>query len=243
MHRYGDRIEFWEVVNEPSHLPEPKVDQPYRWARQIDPRAYLIINDYAVLSDGGPGVFKLLTAAKQSGVPFDGIGIQAHEPVGMRFPLDRVGMILDQYAALGKELHITEFTPPSAGQKILGSHREGVWDEAAQADYAVKFYRVCFAHPALRAITWWDLCDLASWQPGGGMLRADLTPKPVYEQLQRLIHQEWTTRLSAKADAGGRFSFRGFLGKYRILIETPQGKVERDIHLQKGGPAEITVSL
>ena len=31
------KIDFWEVVNEPSHLAEPKIDQPYRWARQADP--------------------------------------------------------------------------------------------------------------------------------------------------------------------------------------------------------------
>ena len=130
-------------------------------------------------------------------MPFDGIGIQAHEPRTMRFPLDRVQEILDQYATLGKGLHITEFTPASSGQKITGSHRDGVWDEAAQADYAVKFYRVCFAHPAMRAITWWDLCDQGSWLPGGGMLRADMSPKPVYEQLQRLIHDEWKTRRPA----------------------------------------------
>ena len=88
--RYRGKIEFWEVVNEPSHLAEPKIDQPYRWARQADPRACLIVNDYSVLADGGHGFFKLLTVAKRNGVPFDGIGIQAHEPMTMRFPLDRV---------------------------------------------------------------------------------------------------------------------------------------------------------
>ena len=33
MHRYQGKIEFWEVVNEPSHLPSLKIDDPYRWAR------------------------------------------------------------------------------------------------------------------------------------------------------------------------------------------------------------------
>jgi GH35 family endo-1,4-beta-xylanase len=31
LQRYRDRIEFWEVVNEPSHLAQPKIDEPYRW--------------------------------------------------------------------------------------------------------------------------------------------------------------------------------------------------------------------
>jgi GH35 family endo-1,4-beta-xylanase len=243
MGRYQGKIEFWEVVNEPSHLGKPKIDEPYRWARQFNPAAYLIVNDFQVLADGCPGFFRLLTEAKQNNVPFDGIGIQAHEPQNMRFPLDRVQGTLDHYATLGKQLHITEFTPDSGGQKIIDSQHGGLWDEAAQADYAVKFYRLCFAHPAMRAITWWDLSDQGSWRPGGGMLRADMSPKPVYEQLKRLIHEEWMTRLSATTDAGGGFSCRGFLGKYRIAIDLPGGKVEREIRITRDGPAEIVVRL
>lgn len=243
MQRYRGKIGFWEVVNEPSHLAEPKIDEPYRWAREANPGDCLIVNDYHVLADGGPGFFRLLTAAKQNDVPFDGIGIQAHEPRTMRFPLDRVQEILDQYASFGKGLHITEFTPASSGQKITGSHRDGVWDDAAQADYAVKFYRVCFAHSAMRAITWWDLCDQGSWLPGGGLLRADMSPKPVYEELRRLIHEEWRTRVTATTDDDGRFACRGFLGKYRLLLQMPDGKVEREVRLTKDGPPEIVVRL
>jgi hypothetical protein len=43
-----------------------------------------------VLADGCAGFSRLLSAAKQNDVPFDGIGIQAHEPRTMRFPMDRV---------------------------------------------------------------------------------------------------------------------------------------------------------
>jgi len=89
-------------------------------------------HDYHVLPDGAPAFFKLLSEAQRNGVPFDGIGIQAHEPRTMRFPLDRVQKVLDQYATFGKELHITEFEPAGSGQKITGSHRQGVWDEAAK---------------------------------------------------------------------------------------------------------------
>jgi GH35 family endo-1,4-beta-xylanase len=242
IHRYHDSIEFWEVVNEPSHLAEPKIDQPYRWARLADPKACLIVNDYYVLADGGPGFVKLLTAAMRNDVPFDGIGIQAHEPRPMRFPLEGVQKTLDQYATLGKGLNITEFTPTSSGQKITGSYREGVWDEAAQADYAVKFYRVCFAHPAMKAITWWDLSDQGSWLPGGGMLRADMSPKPVYEQLKRLIHEEWKTRIDSTTDAAGRFAFRGFCGTYRLTLDQPGHKLERQLKVVKGMSKDVVIT-
>jgi len=89
------------------------MDAPYRWAREADPHAALIVNDYHVLADGQPPFHRLLEEALARGVPFDGIGIQAHEPRTMRFPLERVRRTLDQYGSLGKDLHLTEFTPTS----------------------------------------------------------------------------------------------------------------------------------
>jgi GH35 family endo-1,4-beta-xylanase len=239
--RYHGKIGFYEVVNEPSHQPIPLIDEPNRWARAADPDAYLIVNDYHVLADGAPGFYRLLARAIAQGVPFDGIGIQAHEPRTMRFPIDRVQAILDRYATLGKELHITEFTPASGGEPITGSHLEGRWDESAQADYAVKFYRVCFAHPAVRAITWWDLSDQHSWRKGGGMLRADMSPKPVYDQLKHLIHEEWTTRVSGTTDASGQLAFRGFRGTYKVTVTKGVQKLERTITLRKGEERRIRV--
>jgi GH35 family endo-1,4-beta-xylanase len=241
MSRYQGRIEFWEVVNEPSHLPGLKVDEPYRWAREADPTARLIVNDYHVLADGQPPFHRLLEQALRDSVPFDGIGIQAHEPRTMRFPLERVRRTLDRYAALGKGLHITEFTPASSGQPISGSHLTGVWDEAAQADYAEKFYRVCFAHPSLVAITWWDLCDAQSWLKGGGLLRADLTPKPVYEALKKLLHEQWHTRLAGTTDRAGQLSVRGFFGRY--VVKLANDSATAVFQLAKDGPKEIVVPL
>lgn len=242
--RYRGKITFWEVVNEPAHFPDqPSINDPYRWAREADPTAHLIVNDYHVLADGTPEFLLLLKNAMADGVPFDGIGIQAHEPRTMRFPLDQAWRILDEYAALGKALHITEFTPCSGGLKITGSHRQGNWDEAAQAEYAAKFYRVCFAHPSIMAITWWDLSDRGAWLPGGGMLRADMSPKPVYDELRRLIHTEWNTRVSGQADREGHCAFRGFHGQYRITVEAQGKQAASTMHLKKGAANEVTITL
>lgn len=241
--RYKGRIEFWEVVNEPAHLDGVKIDAPYRWAHEADPAAHLIVNDYDVMANGYPPLYELLEKAVRDGVPFDGIGIQAHEPRTMRFPLDRAKEYLDRYATFGKALHITEFTPTSAGERITGSHIRGVWDEAAQADYAVKFYTVCFAHPAVAAITWWDLCDARSWLRGGGLLRRDLSPKPAYTALQLLIHKDWKTTAEGKTDERGMFRFRGFHGRYAVAVEHNGAARSTQFHLRQGhaGTEEVIV--
>ena len=145
-------------------------------------------------------------------------------------PLDGVRRTLDQYATLGKSLHITEFTPCSGGQPMIGGG-QGVWDEAAQADYAEKFYRVCFAHPAVAAITWWDLCDTGAWLSGGGMLHADLSPKPVYTALHHLIHEEWHTSLTATVDRKGAVRWRGFYGNYRVTVVKDGRQGVQTLHL------------
>jgi len=243
LRRYRGKIALWEVVNEPSHIRKPIIDEPYRWARQVDPNAYLIVNDYYVMANGYPPFHKLLTRALADGVPFDGIGIQAHEPRTMRFPLERVWKVLDHYATLGKDLHITEFTPCSGGQRITGSHRKGVWDEQAQADYAVKFYKTCFAHPRVRVITWWDLCDNGSWLKGGGMLRKDLTPKPVYTALRKLIHEQWSTTRRGQTDAKGLYTFRGFHGSYSVTVKTPGATTQATRRLAAQAPNRWTISL
>lgn len=78
------------------------------------------------------------------------------------------------------------------------------------------------------------------------MLRKDLSPKPVYEALSKLIRQEWQTKAEGQTDAQGRFSFRGFAGRYEVLV-TAAGKTVRTVlDLRagpKGGPMTCPVSL
>lgn len=241
--RYKGKIDFWEVVNEPAHARGVTIDAPYRWAREADPTAHLIVNDYQVMANGYPPFFELLQAAIKSKVPFDGIGIQAHEPRTMRFPLSRVKAALDKYAALGKALHITEFTPTSGGEPITGSNVHGVWNEKEQAEYAEQFYTVCFAHPAVMAITWWDLCDAQSWLKGGGLLRDDLSRKPAYEALKRLIHSEWHTVCAGTTDINGAFSFSGYYGAYTIVVDQNAKRRTGTFNFEKASDANILITV
>ncbi|NUM55648.1 MAG: endo-1,4-beta-xylanase [Candidatus Hydrogenedentes bacterium] len=241
--RYKGAIDYWEVVNEPSHVTGVAIDGPYRWARESDRNAHLIVNDYHVMADGYRPFFELLQNAIDNAIPFDGVGIQAHEPRTMRFPLHRVKATLDTYATLGKSIHITEFTPTSAGAPITGSTIKGNWNEQRQAEYAEQFYTVCFAHPAVAAITWWDLCDAKSWLKGGGLLRDDLSPKPAYDALKRLIREQWHTRERGETDGQGTFSLRGYFGSYRVEVGKDDGMLSAEIRLEEKTRSPMVVTV
>jgi hypothetical protein len=56
-----------------------------------------------------------------------------------------------------------------------------------------------------------------------GLYTKDMKAKPVYHALDKLINHEWKTRLTAKAK-GGKVSFRGFKGRYRLSWKNTDGK-------------------
>jgi len=90
---------------------------------------------------------------------------------------------------------------------------------------------------------WWDLCDQGSSRKNVGLLRSDLSPKPVYQTLKRIIHEEWHTRLQGKTDSSDRFPFSGFYGLYRATLELHGFSKEAEFHIVKGGQNDFTLKL
>ncbi len=240
---YKERIAFWDVVNEPVNMPGIPLDLPHRWVRETDPAAKLVINEFGIFYEGYPKFFQFIEKTIKDKVPFDVVGIQAHAPDDWAFPLDSVQAILDRYAALGKDLHITEFFVCSNGKPVQGSPWRGTWDEAQQADYAEKFYRVCFGHPAVSAISWWDVTDVNAWKPGSGLLRSTLQPKPVYERLKKLIREEWWSKAEGQTNAGGNYEFTGFCGTYKVTVRLGSQSKEGELAISKDAPGTLTLAL
>jgi hypothetical protein len=60
------------------------------------------------------------------------------------------------------------------------------WNETIQADWIEQFYTLCYAHPAVEAITWWDFAERGHFWPHGGFLRPDMHPKESYQRLLKL---------------------------------------------------------
>jgi hypothetical protein len=146
--------------------------------------------------------------------------------------------VCERFAAFKKPIHFTELTILS-GKK--GWHRPKPWSstpegEAQQARDAARVYTLLFSHPSVEAITWWNLTDAHAWmQAPSGLLGKDMSPKPAYNVLKKLIKKDWRTETSLTTDAKGRATFRGFYGRYELTITTPDGRQKRikNLHLKK----------
>ena len=180
---------------------------------------------------------------------FDAIGIESHMHRG-NWPLYQVWDICDRFADFNVPIHFTEVTVLSGAYNTgVGTAVPAQWPstaegEAAQADYVEKFYTLLFSHPSVQAITWWDFSDLGAWQGApAGLLRADMTKKPAYNKLLKLIRSDWWSYGNVYTNDNGGAVFRGFYGNYKLTVEKEGKTVEASIHAAKGLDNKIKIQL
>ena len=260
---YKGKIDIWDVVNEPVNTVPWDVamldtannnnlrynvsgygtddfagwvEQSYKWAYEANPDGDYILNEYFTLAipEIRDRFYDLIKELRRRNTPISGIGIQGHEPREMWFSPVEMYKTFDLYSEFGLPLHITEFIPQSAGKEITG-WREGIWTEETQAEFAEQFYTLAFGYPSIASITWWAFTDRNVWLEGGGLLDEEYNPKPVYNRLRHLIREEWMTKnVSLMTSDRGEVSFRGFFGRYEVVVTGPDGSRKvLDVHLKE----------
>lgn len=236
--RYAGQVPIWDVANEvltrkaDEIMPQGYLYDTYRLAGELFPKDSLFVNEDSRVSwldfwwDTSPYYF-YIDAMLQRGLRVDGIGMQYHlfyprenlaTSAASMLDAERILQVLWQYNRFGRPIHISEITLPAYGT----SARE----EEFQARLAENLYRLWFSQPGVEAIVWWNFVDgyahvLPNWDENsyyGGLTRKDLTPKPVYQVLERLIKQEWRTAANMSSDAAGNAAFRGFYGRYQAKV-------------------------
>ena len=76
------------------------------------------------------------------------------------------------------------------------------------------------------------------------MLRGDLTPKPVYNVLKKLIHEEWHTQVEEKTNTNGKITFPAFAGDYEIKVSDTSGQTNTvSVTVEECRTNEICVQL
>ena len=236
---YRGIIGLWDVINEVVIMPEfdkydnaitrickvlgrvPLVKEVFAAAKESDPEAVLLINDFNTSASYEHLVEDLLEA----GVPIGAIGIQSHQHQGY-WGMEKLQNVLERFSRFGLPIHFTENTLISG--EIMPPHivdlndwQVDAWPstpegEERQAREISEMYSVLFAHPLVEAITTWDFNDGCWLKAPSGFVREDNSEKPSYAALRELIHGAWETHAALQTDGDGWATLEGFKGNYTL---------------------------
>ncbi len=266
---FRGRVDVWDVVNEATHHRRgetverapiltnlidrlgvgPYLREAFRRAREANPAATLLINDYRVDADYESRVLSEL-GDMDSRPLYDAIGLQSHQHT-REWDVERIWEVCERFSAYGVPLHFTEVTFLSGepGWRLRRADPDFTWrstpeGEKRQAEAASLFYRVLFSHPSVKAISWWDFSDQGAWQGApAGLLREDMSPKPSYSALFALIKEHWWTEVATRTHGDGGVAFRGFLGDYRLEVGTEPAVRTGQLELGGDDPGPFRVII
>jgi len=196
--RYKDDVNVWDVVNEVVDANRPDCLRRSVWyeitgvdyivtafnvAREVDPDAVLLINDYNTYqAKKRECIYTLVSDLQEQGVPIDGIGMQMH--VNIAIPsIDAIETTIERFAELG-EVHITEL------DMSVYSNDTAAYDTVPEEVLLEQGYRygeifeVFKRHAdSIGSVTFWGLADDTTWLKTFPTTRLNL-PLLFDEQLQ-----------------------------------------------------------
>ena len=245
--KYGTRVDSWDVCNEssPDFHGKSATGKPFQKSRRygitagdlclnafktaqkcLPKTAWLNINDYAMDAN----YLAQIKDLEAHGCRIDVVGSQMH----LFNPAESVNIargegpehlrpegIAARFALLSKAdkpIHLSEITITAPDNSAHG--------QMVQAIILRNLYRAWFSVEKMNGITWWNVVDDcgAPGEPSiSGIFTRDMRPKTAYFAMDDLVNREWKTRAVAKA-SGGKVSFRGFRGRYRLSWKGADGK-------------------
>jgi GH35 family endo-1,4-beta-xylanase len=247
--RFRHRIRLYDAINEalweptlqhthvrhwPHLEPIPDIaeyiEQVLRWARDEDPDAAYLLNDYGVCfndrreipikANDGTTVtrheqlqryVRLAQHLLERGSGPDALGVQGHtEGWGhhdwQTATYDTLG------EATGLPVHITEFWAHTRHLEESGMPEDEI--HSRLCEYLENFLTCAFGNRHVEAFFFWG---------GQDQLFKRSRPTKVYHFLRELIRKRWRTELETRTDNDGRLAFRGFCGEYRARLERGPG--------------------
>jgi GH35 family endo-1,4-beta-xylanase len=233
-------IDTWDVINEVVIMPIfDKYDNGitriakelgrtgiirtmFDAARSSNPGAFLLLNDFDMSKD----YEDLIEACLSEGIKIDALGLQSHMHQGY-WGAEKTHETLERFSRFNLPIHFTEISlvsgdlmPPEIVD--LNDHQVEEWPtqakaEIRQAEEAAELYKILFEHPAVEAITYWELRDGGWLNAPSGLIRKDLSNKPAYDALLDLVkNQWWLSPTKMVTDEEGRIRLNGYLGEYSV---------------------------
>ena len=248
---FSGTIDMWDVINEVVIMPVfdkydngitrickqigriPLIRAVFAAAKEANPHGTLLLNDF----NTSLSYEILIEGCLESGIPIDAIGIQSHQHQGF-WGLEKTQEVLDRFSRFGLPIHFTENTlisgelmPPEIID--LNDHQVKEWPttpegEERQAREIVQLYETLFAHPLVESITTWSLVDGKWLNAPAGLLRKDNSSKPSYNELLRLIKNEWWTNATIITDEYGQANVTGVRGDYEAVCDRQKGGFKLD---------------
>ena len=181
MSRYRGQVFEWDVVNEPigpwdklpgnlrgglfySAMSEKYIERSFRLAKQLDPSARLFLNEAQTETDDDNGqVFRdsllaLLRRLAGKGVPITGVGLQCHLTSTALYNFEKFAAFLNEIAAMGFEISITELDVDDAKFPNSLTARD-----AKVAGLLGQFLAAILPIKAVKLLTTWQMMDEKSW--------------------------------------------------------------------------------
>ncbi len=205
---YRGRVREWTVVNEAftrgqhqrglrdwwgDHIGQEYIEKAFTWARQADPNAKLILNDFNSESKNSvsDAMYKAIQHMKQTGVPIDGVGLQMH--IDGSHPPDKDDVIINmkRFGALGVDVYVTEF---DVNMNDAPGSDEDKANKQAQVYYDMM--RACIESNVCHSFALLGITDKESWYNELGVPNAMPLPfdktyqtKPAYFALERALSE------------------------------------------------------
>ena len=181
MSRYRGQVFEWDVVNEPigpwdklpgnlrgglfyAAMSEKYIERSFRLAKQLDPSARLFLNEAQTETDDDNGqVFRdsllaLLRRLAGKGVPITGVGLQCHLTSKALYNFEKFAAFLNEIAAMGFEISITELDVNDA--QFPNSL---IVRDAKVAGLLGQFLGAILPIKAVKLLTTWQMMDEKSW--------------------------------------------------------------------------------
>ena len=208
--RYKARVREYSVVNEAfsrklitggnhdwwgEKLGNEYIDNAFIWARQADPNAILILNDFGNETEGDISnlMYDYIKDAKSRGIPIDAIGMQMHIS-GTNAPTkEKVVSNMRRLSTLGIKIYVTEFDVNM--HDVKGSDKD---KEERQAEIYSDMLGACLeVGPRICPnFGFLGLVDRQSWYNGLGihdanplLFRDDYSPKPAFYAIRAILEK------------------------------------------------------
>ncbi|MBN1698557.1 MAG: endo-1,4-beta-xylanase [Spirochaetales bacterium] len=179
MQRYKGKIYAWDVVNEPIDqgkpdgmhrnkwydiLGEEYVELAFRYAKEADPDAKLILNEWGcTIYEKRQYLLALIKRLQSKGVPVDGVGMQMHITLTAPY-MAEIDKALKDFSDAGLEIHITELDVSvydNRKDKYTSIGKEILNEQGHRLKDVFSLYKKYDKN--VTSVSFWGLADDSTW--------------------------------------------------------------------------------